>query len=271
MSFQFDERPGSGRITSNPPTKTLEYVSEGLTSEDDVHSYALAFTPAMVSTAMGILYRQDVQLEPQGHDIYYVTVPYAQRKRVVGSYRFSFSTLGGTTHIENSGPFGGTIDFFKADPADADPDFQNVIGFVQDDRVDGVDKVTPVFRFTIHFRHPMGIITLAQMKRIAQITGTVNDRTFLGFAAGEILFLGADGEEGTDTETEIAYHFEASQNANNIDIGNITVEAKEGHDYAWIKYEDEADAGVGVRTPRYVILERIYTRANLAAVLGFGG
>lgn len=268
MSFQFDERPGSGRMTANPPSKTLEYVSEGITSEDDVHSYAIAFTPAMIATAVGVLYRQDVQLEPQGHDVYYITVPYAPRKHISGSWRFSFSTLGGTTHIENSGPFGGTIETYKADPGDADPDFKNVIGFVQDDRVDGVDKVTPAFRFTIHYRHPLGIITLAQMKRIARATGTVNSVPFMGFAAGEVLFLGADGEEGTDAETEVAYHFEASENVTNLNVGDVLLVTKEGHDYAWIKYEDATDDGVGIRKPRYVLVERIYTRTNLGSILG---
>lgn len=268
MTFQFDERPGSGRLTAEPPTKTLEYVSEGITDEDSVHAYAIGYTPAIIATTMGILHRQDVQLEPQGHDVYFVTVPYAKRKKISGSWRFSFSTMGGTQHIENSGPFGGTIATYKADAGDDDPDHKNTIGFVSADRIDGCDIVVPAFRFTIHFKHPMGIITLAQMKLIANVTGHVNSTTFLAFPAGEVLFLGADGDEGTDCETEIAYHFERSPNVTNLAVGAITVTTKNGFDYAWIEPEEAVSDGNAVRVPRYVHVERVYKRSDLAAILG---
>jgi hypothetical protein len=268
MAFQFDERPGSGRLTANPPTKILEYVAEGITDENSVHAYAIGFTPAIVATPMGLLHRQDVTLEPQGHDVYFVSVPYAQKKKIVGSWHFSFSTTGGTTHIENSGPFGGTIATYKADGADDDPDFKDTIGFVTADRVEGVDKVSPALRFTIHYKHPLGIITLAQMKAIARATGTVNSTPFLNFAAGEILFLGADGGEGTDSETEVSYHFEASENVTNLAVGDVVVVTKNGHDYAWIKYKDIDSDNNPTRIPRYVMVERIYTRVNLALILG---
>jgi hypothetical protein len=268
MAFQFNERPGSGRMTLEPPTYTLDYVSEGLVDEYAVHAFAISATAETIAHPIGILHRQDVALEPQGHDVYFISVTYAKKKKETGSWSFSFSTTGGTTHIENSGPFGGTIATYKQDPADDDPDYNDVIGYVTADRVDGVDKITPTLKFTIHYKHPMGVITIARMKLISQVTGTVNSTAFLGFAPGEILFLGADGSEGTDAETEISYHFEASQNATGLAVGGVTVTTKNGHDYAWIRYKDVDSDDNPTRVPRYVMVERIYTRTNFGAVLG---
>jgi hypothetical protein len=83
-----------------------------------------------------------------------------------------------------------------------------------------------------------------------------------------VLFLGADGSEGTDSETEVSYHFEASENVTNLAVGDVVVVTKNGHDYAWIKYKDVDSDNNPTRIPRYVMVERIYTRLNLALVLG---
>jgi hypothetical protein len=272
MAFSFDEKP-SRKMTTSPPTEVREYVADGETDPDVVRAYALTLTPSMISTVQGLLYRQDVSVSEDGYSVFSVTVPYSPRKREVGQMSIDFDTMGATQHIDNSGPFGGTIAAYDdagpiANPGDL---YGNTIGFQSDEKVDGCDRVMPSLKFSIRFRHPLGVISIPQMKQIARATGTVNLTTFLTFDPGEVLFLGASGSEGTDTETEITYHFDASENVSNLDVGDIVVVTKNGHDFAWVRYVKQAVAGKPSVKPDRVLVERIYKRKNLAAILGFGG
>jgi hypothetical protein len=147
MAFQFKERPDSGASTSNPPTLTLRYVANGSNDRSFVKGFALSQTLPFVATQQGNLYRQDVLVEPQGHKLFYVTVPYAQRKYQVGQFRFSVSSTGGSFHIKTSRQ---TVARYPSDATD----HKQLIG-VNGDNVDGVDIVIPAMKLTCHFKHPL--------------------------------------------------------------------------------------------------------------------
>ena len=264
MVFRFRERPTSRQSTGNPPTYTLEYVAAGTSDDFFVRAFALQATPLLVSTIHGTLYRQDLALEPQGSDIFYVRVPYAERKSEQGQFRLSFDTTGGTLlmkcakeHVAtypNAGTYhhGGAI---------------NVHG----DEVEGTEVIGPALKITVHFTHPAGIITLPQIKFLARITGRTNSDTFLTFAPGETLFLGASGSEGSDAPTEVGYQFAMSENLHNQIIAGINVAQKKGWDIVWFEFEKEVREGKRVKLPQYIHVDRVYESVPLALALGFGG
>jgi hypothetical protein len=214
-----------------------------------------------------LLYRQDIQVDPIGYDIWKVTVPYGKKEQTAGSYTITFDTTGGTVHISASK---ATIGKY---PASTAPDYKQLIGVNKDD-VAGADIVIPALKMSVHFKHPAAIITLSRIKYLASITGMVNSATFLTFAAGEVLFLGASGSEGTDAETEVTYQFAMSSNATGLSIGDVASIAKKGHEYAWIKYKDAVDTvdskDLPVKEPEFVYVERVYDTVDLALGLGFG-
>ena len=263
MVFRFKERPTSRQSTGNPPTYNLEYVAAGESDDAYVRAYALAGTPALVNTIHGTLWRQDLALEPQGRDIFYVRVPYAERKREQGQFRLSFDTTGGTVNIKLAKEHVATY------PAIGAPNHHGAIG-VNGDNVEGADIVIPALKLTAHFTHPAGIITLPQIKNLARNTGKTNSDTFLTFAPGEVLFLGCSGSEGTDSPTEIGYQFACSENLVNHVIGGITVAAKRGWDVAWIQFKDDVDGGKPVKPPAFIHVERVYQQIALGLALGFG-
>ena len=211
----------------------------------------------------GTLFRQDVQLDWQGRDVCYVKVPYGPRKKESGNFRLSFDTTGGTIHIKLAKSHVASY------PAGA-PNHGGAIG-VNKDEVEGTDIVIPALKLTGTFTHPAGIITLPQIKHLARITGTVNNGTFLTMAAGEVLFLGCQGSEGTDTETSIAYQWACSENLQNEVIGGITVAQKDGWDVAWIEFKNDVDGGKPIKPPAFIHVERVYRRIDMALALGFGG
>ena len=102
MAFSFYERPNSRDSTNVPPTVNLRYVAQGQHDEAYVKAFALGATPALVAVAEGILYRQDLQVEPAGYDVYYVTCPYAEKKTANGTFRVTFDTTGGTLNLKAS-------------------------------------------------------------------------------------------------------------------------------------------------------------------------
>jgi hypothetical protein len=102
MVFNFRERRNSREATTVPPGIILRYVASGENDQATVHSYALASTAALFSGPQGLLYRQDVRIEPVGFQLFNVEVPYADKKHDTGSFQLSFDTTGGTVHITSS-------------------------------------------------------------------------------------------------------------------------------------------------------------------------
>lgn len=266
--FRFTESRESRKLTTTPPSQTNVFHAAGSNDQAYARAYAIAATPSVVATLYGTLYRQEVTVEPAGYEQWKVTVPYAAAKRELGQYRLSFDTTGGTIHISHSRE---TITKYAA--SGSAPDYKQLIG-VNGENVDGADIVIPALKLTAHFRHPAAIVSLAKIKYLANITGMVNSAAFLTFAAGEVLFLGCSGNEGTDVETEVQYQFACAANQTGLTIGGIASVAKKGHEHLWIKYQDNTDAAGGVtfpvKQPQFAYVERVYETVDLSLALGFG-
>lgn len=264
MAFTWTERPDSRASTSNPISYTLRYTAAGSTDAAGVKSYALSNTAPVVATVQGFLYRQDLKIDWIGSNVAKIEVPYGPVKHEVGSYRFNYDGGGGTFHITYSR---STVNSYAA--SGTPPSFAQAIG-VHGDDIDGVDIVIPALRFSVTFAHPMGFFSLAQAAAISRYQAHVNSTFFFGFAAGEILFESFSGADGSEADAEVTYNFVRSWNETGLTIGSITGIAKDGHDYLWVSYKDAVSQNRTVKQPEFAYVERVYPRANLAAILGFG-
>lgn len=267
MSFQFIDVPNHIESTGNPPTYTTNWKAVGEQSQTFVHSYTLSATPAVVSTIYGTLYRQDIRVRQVAYNHFTVQVPYGVRKNAYGDFTWDFDTTGATVHVSNA------ISEVGKFPSTA-PDQKGAIR-VNGDSVEGTDIVIPAMKVNVSYKHPYGQITLAQAKFLAGITGKVNSDTFLTFAPGEVLFLGARGSDGTDADATVAYQFAMSSNLTNETIGDITGVDKKGWEVAWIRYEDSVETSGGsdypVRIPKFVYVDQVYRTVSMSTALGFGG
>ncbi len=180
--------------------------------------------------------------------------------------RFSFDTGGGTAHASHSRQ---TISRTPA-PGKTAPDFQGAIN-VNGDNVDGVDLTIPALRLDVKVKMPKATITLAYIQQLYKLTGKTNNDAWKGFATGELLFLGAQGEEATNSDPEISFAFLASENANNISVGNITVPAKKGHEFLWVYFAPEIDGAANKLTqrPLAAYVERVYEAGDYS-LFGLG-
>ena len=102
------------------------------------------------------------------------------------------------------------------------PDFQGAIGVTQD-AVKGVDITVPIYQFTETHYLPAAAVTNSYKGALFSLTGKVNSGGFRGFAAGEVLFLGATGAHrgtGPDDDWEITFRFATSPTVTGLSVGS---------------------------------------------------
>lgn len=165
----------------------------------------------------------------------------------------SFDTTGGSQHVTQSEL---TVNKY---PAGA-PNMQGAIGF-DGQRVNGTDIVIPSYAFNETHIKTQAQVNTAYRHTLANLTGGVNNDSFRGFAAGEVLFRGVSGQFITvenEKKWQLTFQFAASPNRTNIPVGTITVASKYGWDYLWVLYGENVDTGRLVQQPIAAYVERLY-------------
>jgi len=260
------EKFESRRSTSGDnPSAELVYTVRGTTEDLAARNAAEAQSPDTYDD----LPRQSVAVEPVGPEHWEATVRYALTQQSsppqTGDSSFNFDTGGGTQHITQSKATVGTY----AAPGTTAPDFQGAIGVTQDS-VNGIDITVPVYQFSETHYLPAAQVTSAYKGTLFNLTGKVNNGSYRGFAAGELLFLGASGSRrgtGADDDWEITFRFAASPNVTGLSVGPMNGIAKKGWEYLWVRYADAEDTSAStiVKRPVSAYVERVYDSGN------FGG
>lgn len=176
----------------------------------------------------------------------------------------SFDTSGGTFRITNS----KATDQF---PNDAE-NFWGAINVDQDGVPQGVDVVVPQLRIDRTVAYPRSYVDDAFVDQIADLTGTTNASTFFGRPAGEVLLLGAAGEDSGQAVVNISYSFLIDKEVENLSVGQVDNVIKPGHDYIWSRYvsRDGPQGKDRIAEVKAVYVERIYDREDFS-ILGIPG
>lgn len=268
MAIQWITPPsGSVETSGNPPSVTYTYKLIGTNDENIVNAYAMGSTPAIAITIYGVLYKQDLQVSRTAYNQWTVRVPYGLSKNNPGEWTWDFDTTGGTVHLTQA------KEEVARYPTATAPNQMGAIA-VDGDEVKGIEIVIPAMKINVQYKHPQGVITIAQAKFLASMTGMVNNDSFLTFSPGEVLFLGARGADGTLSEASVSYSFAMAANRSGLTIGGIAGVAKKGWEVSWIRYQDTITTEGGddnpTRVPKYVYVDRVYETTAMAAALGFG-
>lgn len=263
MTFSFEEDPTSRRQESgDTQSHELSYIATGELDDSVVHSYAIFTTPTAVARPTGILYRTGIQVESMGWAIYRVIATYGPRKATPGSYTFTFDTTGATVNIKCAKTH------LKSYPTDGQW-HDGAINVDKEGKVEGADIIIPALKLTYAFKQPRGIVTGSYARQLARATGRTNANPYLEYEAGELLFAGATGSDGTDAEAEVAYQFLASQNLSGITISGIADIAKNGHDLIWFEFDDHVHSGEAVQRVSRAHVELVYDSIDFASALGW--
>lgn len=265
MIFTLDEIPHTRSFSREQKTLTVDWLANGQSSEVVVANYAVAGTPPIAFTAIGLLYRQDIQVDEVGFLQHRVRIPYGIQKKETGQSSFGFNTTGSTVTIRASKEH---VETYGESGALSTNPHKGLINVNADHSVEGTDIVIPALTLMYTFRHPLGQVNEAFAVKLARATGRVSSSEFRGFAAGELLFLGASGSDGTDAEAEVTYNFAASENAT-ITMGDIVGIVKKGHHYAWVESKPDVLSDQAVTVPKYVHVERVYDEIDFETVFGW--
>lgn len=179
---------------------------------------------------------------------------------------FTFNTTGGTLHTTQSIE---TVNRYSASgsPGDA-PDFKGSIGF-DGKNLAGVTINIPTYAFTEQHFFSDATVNNAFKETLRDITGTVNNASFKGFDAGEVLFLGVTGSKTGSGNWSITYSFASNKNRSNFSIGDIGGITAFGWEHVWVRYEDDKSGDSLTKVPRAVYVEKVYETEDFSQ-LGIG-
>lgn len=240
----------------------LNFVIKGATDESDAVAQLLA-DPNCVDSfnsiprySVGVTAEHINSSSPDSNIWRGVVVYMRQLAEIDGVV--SFDTTGGTQNITQS------LNTARY-PAGA-PDFQGGINY-DGDKLNGVDIGIGALEFTeVHYKN-LSQVDDDYRAVLASLTYGVNDDTFRGHAAGEVLFKGAIGQKvyvDTVERWQLSFKFAVSPNRSNFSIGSVTGISKLGWDYLWVLYSDAISASVLIKQPVGVYVERIYSSVDFS-------
>ena len=266
MAVIFDQKPTTGAANLAAGTVVHEYQLIGTAGEFPTETEAAAYLWANTPIFFEGAWLQDIGIKPQGNGLYFVTCPYGPYPRTPttgSSLRINFSTTGGTVHISASR---GMVASYKPAAAAAPTD-RVIIG--QDGA--GAEITVPVQLRSYIFNYESGIVTESAMDYWESLTGVVNAAAWRNRPAGEVLFLGADGDTtiAADSSSAVTFNFAMSRNKTGQTIGSISGIAKDGHDLIDIHTLETTISGENVQVEKYVFIQRVYERLNFTTFLGF--
>ena len=232
---------------------TLKAMVTGTDDRAIAYGQILAYLNNVLVLPPGHLVVADsISMSLVGNEIWEATIEYVspentetqKQPKSIGEVTFEFDGTGGQTRI---------FEGFEQRKYGIDaPDFKKAIDLDAENKPKGIDVIIPQVAFSLHQRFEGATINLPWLRTIIFKTGCVNSDTFLGFAPGELLFLGPSGQQplafmndGTVArgERDITFRFAASPNVTGLEIDGITGIAKGGHEYLWIKYKPEIASG----------------------------
>ena len=259
MAIIFDQKPESGAWALADGKGVHEYQLIGTANEFPNEVAAAAYLWDAVPVFFYGAWLQDIQIKPKGNGLFYVTCPYGPHPRWPGTFRINFRTTGGTVHISASR--GMVNKYGTGAPKTV------IIG--QDGA--GAEITVPVQMRSYIYNFEAGIVNEAAMDYWEDLTGVVNSEIWHNRPAGEVLFLGAEGDTtmSADANSSVAFHFAMSRNKTGETIGSIVDIIKDGHDLIDIHTKTEVISSQDVQTEKWIYIQRVYERLNFAAVLGF--
>ena len=237
MAITFQEIPG-GDMAFRDPIEVRRFratnVPQGsFDAFEYVADYALQNTAKTIVTSVGTLNRQDIQIHENVYArSYEITVPYGIQQRQSGAYQITVDQTGGMVNVKA----GRRITGYQLAAGDM-VDNGGLIG-VEGDDVKGIEIPVEQTKIVVMFRHPQGILSKAYIDRVGHIVGYPNSDSFLGYAAGEVLFKGGNFSQ-TNCEATATYNFDISFNRSGMTIGGITGVAKFGWDVMSFNYRDD--------------------------------
>lgn len=221
-----------------PTAKTAQYLIHGAASEEVAFSLLQTTAPGYLDNLKISEYEIN-EVKGGGaytYDVNYVKMSdaeYGDMTNVSAPAKYSFDTSGGTANMKQAL---NTRDSFSI--LDPPPNMNNGINW-DGEQFNGVDVVAANIIEGQSLTVAEGKFTTDYKRKLAELTGTVNDADFKGWKKGEVLFLGASASDASDGYVDINFKFAISPNETNISFAGFGIAEKRGWEYAWALYEEK--------------------------------
>lgn len=169
--------------------------------------------------------------------------------------QFDFSNT--TRHIKYSKQ---TVSSYALIPGQTAPNFKGAINY-SNGEIQGLDILSPQMEFSETHYFYDNELTTKYKKTLAALMNKVNNDTFRGYEAGEVLFLGVSGSQAGNDKDDLwalTFRFAISPNEADFAAGDIHNISKKGWDYAWQYTVDKADNNALRKQTEYAYVERVY-------------
>ena len=240
------------RTYNESPSETREYVIEGSTDISVIEAALSSATnvtyppssqfSGISGSTIGtlILKSVDISQSEEGDGLWSATANWGKAKKreqpEKNDEEVTFDISPQTTKITQS--LGTTSK--QGIGSDTAPDFKGGIAY-NGKTFQGCDKVIGSLSFTITQYKPIENITNAFVQQLEACVGCVNNATWRGRAAGEVLFMGVSGSKRSEDDFQLAFKFQSQPNATGLSVGEITGIDKLGWEHLWVLYEDHED------------------------------
>lgn len=162
---------------------------------------------------------------------------FAPRKRKPGDVLWSFDVSGGTQNVRTA-----VAQISSQGQAELVNNVANYVGwngkFGEAFDCSGVNILVPSMRETCRLTLSASAVSSSFRATLGGLVGKVNNSSFHGWNAGEVLFTGATlsapyvNDDG-DTLHDVSYSFDIRPNESSVTIGGYTISSVRGWDYAW--------------------------------------
>lgn len=232
----------------------ITYVVFDAQGEDDALNSVLASAPEQYGNA----FLASVEIESRDNDTTYrVNAVYEKGSGSTASGdeesepELSFDCSSSSKHIVRS------LNQKKLYPS---PDPGGMIGWNgktgSDADFAGADVGTATMRETYTKQMRSADLTTAYRRTIANLTNTVNSTSFMGWEAGEVMFLGASFSGSLSGEfITVTFNFAIQQNERNVEVAEGLRVNKRGWEYIWTITETVSEGEN--KAPRVKIINAI--------------
>lgn len=267
MTARLIKKPNFVDESGNPIHRTYHFQVVGTVAPSTAKALAEAYYGPVISTPYGVLFRgPGADAKSIAYNQFDVDVEYITRPAEIGSWSWDGDGTGQTQHITHS------LETIEDYPTATAPASNRCIGRNRNGDITGTDIIVPAGKLSITFTHPSGVMTLAYFKYLQGLAGYVNSANFLAWAAGEVRFLGARVQDGSQTQSSCVYSFDLSPNATGLSVGTITGITKAGWHVLHVEYKDDTETVGGVTypvtKPQFAHVERVSPTINFSTAFG---
>lgn len=212
----------------------------------------------------------NIKIKEIGRGGWECSVPYTRYFNGVGTPEgdpptsISFRTSGGSEKITQA-----PIEYTYVPSGSTDvPDYSGGINF-NGQTCEGVEIIKGILDFELEVHVPPSAMTNAYVATLKGLTGRYNNTAFRGFASGEVLYLGVQGNQDKGGTFRLSHGFKTSKNRSSFTVANgaITITSARGWDYLWIDFAKGVNSSkLQTLKPRAAFVHEVYQPGNFALI-----